>query len=133
MPLYRCKSPAGSVWPERRSRIASEFTRIHSELTGAPPSFVHVHFVDIDRTRISEVEPYEIHGTIRAVRSKDVTTQLADQLTAAFCNIAEVEPADVTMRLTEVPASWIMEGGEISPEPGAEAQWMERHSHPPHS
>ena len=130
MPLYRCTIPAGKVRHELRPRVAKEFTRIHSELTGAPPGFVHVHFVDVDGGTPPDAPSCGIHGTIRAGRTTEVTSLLVDQLTTALAEFAEVTPRDVTMSLTEVPASWIMEGGEIAPEPGAEAQWPERHSRP---
>lgn len=131
MPVYRCSSRAGAVPAELRPRIAREFTRIHSELTGAPAGFVHVHFVDLEGDNESGAETsYEIHGTIRAGRTADVRTQLVDQLTTTFSEITMVAPGDVTMSLTEVPASWIMEGGEIAPQPGNETRWLERHSGP---
>ena len=128
MPLYRCTISAGAVRHEVRPRVAMEFTRIHSELTGAPQSFVHVHFVDIEGGAVAGAPSCGIHGTIRAGRTADLTAQLVDRLTTAFADFAEVAPGDVTMSLTEVPASWIMEGGVIAPEPGAEAEWLERHS-----
>ena len=126
MPVYRCSAPVGSVPAEARTRIAREFTRIHSRLTGAPPSFVHVHFVDVDQA-IGDGLAFEIHGTVRAGRSGRITSQLVEQLTAAFSRIADVAPGAVVVRVDEIAASWIMEGGEVAPEPGAEAQWLERH------
>lgn len=127
MPFYRCIAPAGSIRADGRRAIAREFTRIHSELTGAPSTFVHVHFVEIHPGTSSDVESYEIHGTIRAGRSADVTSQLARELTRTFSELANAEPGTVNLSLNEVPASWIMEAGEIAPEPGAEAEWLERH------
>ena len=134
MPLYRCSVPAGVVRPELRPRIAREFTRIHRELTGAPAHFVHVHFVDLDGGGESDADPScELHGTIRSGRTTDVRTELADQLMTTFSKITGVAAAKITMSLTEVPASWIMEGGEIAPEPGDETRWLEDHSATPDS
>ena len=129
MPWYRCTVPGGSVSLELRSRIAREFTRIHCELTGAPPSFVHVHFVELSGADESGARAsYEIHGRVRAGRSPEVMTRLLDRLTGAFTELAAVAPGDVSVDLTEIPASWIMEGGEIAPEPGEEAHWLEGHA-----
>ena len=133
MPFYRCTVPDGLINPEQRVEIAQRFTRIHSTLTGAPASFVHVHFVDLEVSAASDAESCEIHGTIRAGRSADVTIRLVGEMKDTFSEIAEVASAKITMGLTEVPASWIMEAGEISPEPGSEAKWLDRHSSPPHN
>ena len=34
---------------------------------------------------------------------------------------------EVGVGTVDVPASWVMEGGELLPEPGEEAEWLERH------
>ncbi len=46
MPLYRCTTPAGTLDDERRQAIARAITTIHCDVTGAPPTFVHVQFFD---------------------------------------------------------------------------------------
>ena len=46
MPLYRCSSPPEALDDERRAAIAVAITDIHCELTGAPPTFVHVQFFE---------------------------------------------------------------------------------------
>jgi hypothetical protein len=35
-----------------------------------------------------------------------------------------VSTARIRVDLTDVPASWLMEGGRIMPEPGEEADWL---------
>lgn len=34
----------------------------------------------------------------------------------------------ISMESSDLPASWIMEGGDILPEPGEEAAWLEKHN-----
>ena len=47
MPLYICNSKAGTVAQEAKAKIADDITRIHCDVTGAPPCFVHVFFFDV--------------------------------------------------------------------------------------
>ncbi len=59
----------------------------------------------------------------RAVASQS-PTRLVSQMTCALADAAGVDIADVAMRTIETPASWVMEGGRVLPEPGEEAQWF---------
>ncbi len=126
MPLYRCLAPAGAINLEQRPTIAKAFTDIHCESTGAPRDFVHVLFFDQpDPGDAPGRSRYFIDGGNRAGRSPEVRQQLLDDLKKAFCDIAQVPPGEVGGRITETPASWIMEGGEIMPEPGQEGpEWF---------
>ena len=47
MPIYQCTTPAGTVPDAVRPQIAKEITRLHVEVTNAPPSFVHVIILDV--------------------------------------------------------------------------------------
>ena len=40
---------------------------------------------------------------------------------------AALRPDDVAVLLLDTPASWVMEGGDIFPEPGEEAEWLAAH------
>src|SRR5215467_10167045 len=44
MPLYACFIQEGGLTRAQKAEIAGEISRIHCDLTGAPPSFVHVRF-----------------------------------------------------------------------------------------
>ena len=35
---------------------------------------------------------------------------------------------DVVVGINDTPASWVMEGGDIMPEPGDEAAWLAAHA-----
>lgn len=122
MPMYQCFTPQGSLDDEQRSAIASAFTDIHCSLTTAPPTFVHVLFHE-RRPKWSPTD-HAIHGGIRAGRPQDVTDSLIAQMTSALAEAAAVSPDAVTMQTRQTPASWIMEGGAVLPEPGEEAAWV---------
>jgi phenylpyruvate tautomerase PptA (4-oxalocrotonate tautomerase family) len=47
MPTYTVTAPEGCLNQEKRSKIAQEITRVHSETTGAPTYFAQVIFNDI--------------------------------------------------------------------------------------
>ncbi len=113
MPLYRCTLPAGTLDDGGRAAVAQVITDIHCELTGAPPTFVHVQFFD-------GPEP-TIHGGIRAGRDDELTTKLIDRCVTEVGAIAGVTP---TMRTSATRASWIFEGGRVFPEPGDEDDWL---------
>jgi len=49
MPIYRCLIQKDRLDSEQKRKVASEITRIHAEVTGAPESFVDVIFDEIVR------------------------------------------------------------------------------------
>jgi phenylpyruvate tautomerase PptA (4-oxalocrotonate tautomerase family) len=133
MPVYRCTVPAGALDDDARKRIAGAITTVHCDVTAAPPTFVHVIYSETDAST------YDVSGTIRAGRSDAVKRALVDGLRDAVAAGAGVEAADVTVSTEDIPASWVMEGGELLPEPGDEAAWFARlgrhagHRDPPQS
>lgn len=46
----------------------------------------------------------------------------------AVARIAGVPADQVTMRTSTTPASWILEGGRVLPEPGEEEAWLAGHA-----
>lgn len=123
MPLYTCHSPPDLIDADRRQRIAEAITDIHCTLTTAPPTFVHVQFRDRDP---DPGEPLvSLSGGIRAGRPDSVTRDLVDRISGAVSEISGVDRDRITMRTVETPASWILEGGRVMPEPGQEAAWAD--------
>lgn len=127
MPLYQCFTPEGSLDASQRSRIAEAITDIHCSLTTAPPTFVHVQFHDRDAT--DGETPVVLTGGLRAGRPASVTEGLVEQISAAVSEIGGVPPDDISMTTVETPASWILEGGRVLPEPGEEEAWAQQGAH----
>ncbi len=121
MPLYRCFTPDGTFDDDQRSAVARAITDIHCSETTAPPTFVHVQFLDAPARQAAAVA---VHGGLRAGRPARVTDRIVARTTEAVATIAEVGVEEVAMRVSETPASWIYEGGRVLPEPGDEAAWM---------
>jgi hypothetical protein len=105
-------------------RVARAVTKAHCEVTGAPAEFVNVLFVD----------GYPLHGalTIDALggvrkgdnRTAQVVEHLRMALGDAIARSAGVAPAQVNVTLIGIPSNWVMEGGRVMPDPGAEAEWL---------
>jgi phenylpyruvate tautomerase PptA (4-oxalocrotonate tautomerase family) len=122
MPVYHCSIPEAKLGDAQRRQIAGDITRIHCEKTGAPPDFAHVLFADA-----ADGAAATVVGSIRAGRSAERRAELASAMAEAVAKSLGVEPGAVCVHLLEVPASWVMEGGAVLPEPGEEADWLARH------
>jgi len=118
MPLYICSTPAEVLDDQGRQRIAVAITDIHCELTGAPAAFVHVVFDD------AQAAKYSVYGTIRAGRSERTKTALRERIAQAVAQASRIDPCEVSVLTTDMPASWVMEGGAVMPEPGEEEAWL---------
>jgi phenylpyruvate tautomerase PptA (4-oxalocrotonate tautomerase family) len=127
MPLYRCIVAHGLTTEAQRAEIAQTIVRVHCEVTGAPPSFVHAFFSEAAPGQLPDDKVALVLGSIRAGRTDDQKARLASELTGAVAGVL-ARPVDAVNVVTvDVPARWIMEGGELMPEPGDEAAWLERH------
>jgi len=128
MPLYYCTISEGSTSNEQRSRIAAELTRIHCETTGAPPAFVHVFFVEARGAGLPDGKRAMVLGSIRAGRTPEQKERLASEMGRAVAEILGRRAEEVSVSTAEIPARWVMEGGEVLPEPGEEGAWLARHA-----
>lgn len=128
MPLYVCNSQKGTIPDEAKPKIADDITRIHCEVTGAPPTFVHAFFFEeADHAPpLGDAKAF-VFGSIRAGRTDEQREDMIAQMRRSVCKHAGLSFEDTTGLTVEVPASWIMEGGDILPEPGEEAEWLEMH------
>ena len=124
MPLYICNHAPGAVDPTQRAEIAREVTRIHCEVTGAPPAFVHVFFFE-DAPQWPRGDAQALLGaTIRRGRTDEQKSRMADAMQQSLGALAGLRPETVRVAIRDTPASWVMEGGEVMPEPGEEAEWF---------
>jgi len=126
MPMYTCFSPPGAFDQSARAALAERITDVHCSLTTAPRTFVHVVFVE--REPEADGAAFAVHGGIRAGRPAEVTAGLIDGMTQAVADVSGEAQTRVTMTTRETPASWIMEGGVVLPEPGDEAAWVAAHA-----
>lgn len=122
MPLYVCSAPPGLIAESAKPEIAEDVTRIHCEVTGAPRTFVHVFFMEQEAA-----EGALLQGNIRHGRTEEQKQNMRTQMATAITSRAGLDDDAVKVATIDVPASWVMEGGDILPEPGEEDAWMEKH------
>ncbi|MEM9314548.1 MAG: tautomerase family protein [Pseudomonadota bacterium] len=66
-------------------------------------------------------------GTIRKGRTDEQKRTIAELICGALIEHGGVEDHRVGVMIRETPASWVLEGGEIMPEPEEEAAWFAAH------
>ena len=125
MPLYNIASRQ-ALPDATRKTTAAAVTDIHCQLTGAPAEFVNVIFMDGHPIR----DGHEV-GVVCNVRkggNRDAALieTLRQRIQAGVAEAIGVPPDKVLTSQLGFPASWVMEGGEILPEPGEEADWLDR-------
>ena len=123
MPLYNlaCR---GALDEATRERVAQAVTRAHCEVTGAPAEFVNVLFVHGFPLR-GALQVDAIGGVRKGgTRTAEVVERLRLALRDAIVE-ASGKPADqVAVTLIGIPSNWVMEGGRVMPDPGAEQAWL---------
>jgi phenylpyruvate tautomerase PptA (4-oxalocrotonate tautomerase family) len=117
----------GLTSEEQRARIAKDVVRIHCDVTGAPPSFVHAFFSETPADELPEGKVAFVLGSIRRGRTDEQKARIVSELADAVANVLDREADRVGVATVDVPSKWIMEGGELLPEPGEEAAWLARH------
>lgn len=129
MPLYMCNAVKGVISEDAKPKIAADITNIHCEITGAPRTFVHVFFFeDAPQLPINGKSVF-LFGSIREGRTAEQKSDLMNRMKASIFAHAGVPLNEIIADTTDVPASWVMEGGDVLPEPGEEEAWLAAH-HP---
>lgn len=125
MPLYECHTTQGTLNAQQRSALAESITAIHCKETGAPAGYVHVLFTELEAgnsfTAGKRATPAIIRGQIRAGRPQAIRHAIIGQVSDAYIATTGADPHAVIVAVVDVPASWVMEGGQIMPEPGQES------------
>jgi phenylpyruvate tautomerase PptA (4-oxalocrotonate tautomerase family) len=128
MPLYTCITTTKTLADDTKAALAAEITKIHSSITGAPTSFVHVIFHELPATNVftdaSPSRPLLITGVIRAGRADGDKVRLATDISSRSSRIAGIPEARIRVNIADRPARFVVEGGRVMPEPGAEDDWL---------
>jgi phenylpyruvate tautomerase PptA (4-oxalocrotonate tautomerase family) len=128
MPVYTCTTAEDNLTAEQKSGVAGEITRIHSEVTGAPASFVHVVFQEVPAGDIyTNARPSRhllVSGLTRAGRADAEKQRLARDISSAGSRITGIPEERILVAITDVPAKFIVEAGRFLPEPGLEGDWL---------
>jgi phenylpyruvate tautomerase PptA (4-oxalocrotonate tautomerase family) len=131
MPLYLCVAPSGSIPAAGKRGVSRSITRIHCEVTNAPPTFVHALFFDREQVPslgplwkdVSPGCPYQVFGSIRAGRTDAQKERLVSGIRDAVAEVLGVGVEQVAVATADSEAKWTMEGGHMIAEPGEEEAW----------
>lgn len=126
MPFYHALVRPDLLDLTQRQRFAEQVVEVHCDVTGAPPSFVHVLVTEDDQDQLADPHTAAINGVIRAGRTDAQKAEIATRLSRALAETAAVDPASVQAATRDIQASYTMEGGALLPEPGSpeEQEWM---------
>ncbi len=128
MPLYMCNAARGVIQDAAKAKIAADITRIHCAVTGAPEQFVHAFFAEESPAQPLNDKSAVLFGSIRAGRTDADKAEIKSKMRASIHSHTGIALDKIDVLTADVPASWVLEGGEIMPEPGEEAAWLARHS-----
>lgn len=127
MPLYMTNATQGSISDSAKEKIAADITRIHCDVTDAPPAFVHAFFVEDAPHMPLDGKSAFLMGSIRAGRNDEQKAQIQSEMRQSIHDHAGLPLDDIQVIIRDTPASWVMEGGDIMPEPGEEEAWFAAH------
>lgn len=126
MPLYTV-STREPLSGDERAKMAMMITDVHCGHTGAPRTFVQVMFSEnvplYPRTQL------HIYASVRAGRDLQTNDNIEEDMVNQTSEIVGISVNQIEYAIFGVPASWIMEGGVILPEPGEEAEWLKENNH----
>lgn len=126
MPLYTI-STRGELPVGIKAEVALMITDVHCAHTGAPRTFVQVIFSE--NLPLQEGMDLHVLASARAGRTQQLNDTIEQDIVQQMESITSIPMLRIGYQLFPVPASWVMEGGVILPEPGEEAEWLEKHQH----
>ncbi len=127
MPLYMCNTKNGEIGEDAKAKISEDITEIHCRITDAPPTFVHSFFFTQFPLIDLEDKTVVLVGNIRAGRTDEQKAQMIEEMRQSIHSHSGVALEEIAVRTNDTPASWVMEGGDLLPEPGEEAEWLANH------
>jgi phenylpyruvate tautomerase PptA (4-oxalocrotonate tautomerase family) len=137
MPTYYCTSIDGRLSSGQKSKIASEITRIHAEVTGAPTYYAQVIFNEVKAENYFmggaalKHDHIFVYGHIRGGRAAVDKSRMIQLMAKAVGVAAAVKDhCSVWVYVGELPARQMIEFGHILPEAGDEPAWTA--ALPPH-
>lgn len=124
MPVYSLSSNKPLAEKER-SALVDSITEIHCRVASAPELFVQVLFSF--GVPLRQEFALCIQGAVRSGRTDAVKNQLEAEMRQQSAAIIGVSESAIQMALLDIPAKWVMEGGEVLPDPGEEEAWLAKH------
>jgi phenylpyruvate tautomerase PptA (4-oxalocrotonate tautomerase family) len=120
MPHYQFIIPAGGASAQHKAEIAAAFTKVHTEVTGAPAGYVNCSFVEVPAGSIfvadEAVEAGRMVGVIRQGRSEEVKRKLLLELGEAWSSVTGEPLEELALFIHEIPGYQALETGVLLPE-----------------
>lgn len=127
MPLYLCNAVKDTIPETAKSKIAADITNIHCAVTGTPSLFVHAFFFEDAPQQPLNGKTVFLFGNIHGGGTDEQKRVLVDRMRHSIHKHAGIPLREIVVDTTDIPASWVMEGGEIHPEPGKEEASLKAH------
>ena len=113
MPLYLCNAVRGVIPDPAKAKIATDLTEIHCELTGAARDLVHVFFFEDAPQLPINGKCVFLFGSHCSGEGACVKRVLLERMKAAIFAHSGVPMGEIMADLTEIPGTWVMEGGTV--------------------
>ena len=126
MPLYTV-STRRPLPRDVRERVAMMITDVHCEHTGAPRTFVNVYYSH--NVPLRPGIELDVFASVRGGRTIHTNDNVEDDMVDRMAKLTGIPVQQIDFSIFPVPASWVMEGGVVLPEPGEEDAWLKQHSH----
>jgi phenylpyruvate tautomerase PptA (4-oxalocrotonate tautomerase family) len=130
MPTYFCATLEGRLTAVQKRKIASEITRVHCEVAGAPSFFVQVIFQEVKPGNYFvggaplKHDQLFVYGHIRSGRAAVDKSRMIATMAKAVGDAADVENSrSVWVYVAELPPRQMIEFGHLLPEAGDEPAW----------
>ena len=131
MPTYVCTGAAGRLNATQRSDIAKAITSIHSEEGVAPRYFVQVLFNEVGPdSHFIGGQPAPpgliwVRADIRSGRTDAQKKAIMERVAAEVSASAKISREDVWVYISDIPATGVLEFGQVLPPPGQEQAWFD--------
>ena len=130
MPTYTVTNSNFNLKTKQKEEIAKGITKIHNKVTGANTYFAQVifnktndndHFMGGKKVREPQIF---LHGQIRDGRNNRIKKKLILELRNILVKKSNLDKTQVWVYIDELPASQMIEYGEILPKSGKETEWF---------
>jgi phenylpyruvate tautomerase PptA (4-oxalocrotonate tautomerase family) len=128
MPVYTCTAAVSTLSADTKAELATEITRIHSEVNHVPGTYVNVVFNEQPAENVyadgQPAQPLLINGWVRSGHSDDQASRLLAEIAQAATRVTGFPVERVLVVFQNSPAKFAIEGGRVLPEPGEEKAWL---------
>jgi phenylpyruvate tautomerase PptA (4-oxalocrotonate tautomerase family) len=122
MPLYTAITEDGLVSDKKKAKIATEITRIHTEVMKVPSNFVRAVFLSYPKssgyTAGKAAPTAALNCVLRSGHTDAEKTEMLKQLWSMFQDLTDIPTDQLAISLQEIPSSNAMEMGQIMPSVG---------------